>query len=128
MKNLFVVVLLVACSCCSSKTAQKGGIETEPTSVTTPYIGVSPCIQKLINQYAAEDKQNPPRKIYSYQYKGKQVYYVPAICCDFYSDLLDENCNVLGHPDGGITGKGDGKLPDLNAEKKEEKLVWEDKR
>ena len=28
--------------------------------------------------------------------------------CDQFSDLLDANGNLIGHPDGGITGRGDG--------------------
>ena len=29
-------------------------------------------------------------------------------CCDQFSDLLDSEGNLIGHPDGGITGRGDG--------------------
>ena len=29
-------------------------------------------------------------------------------CRDQFSDLLDANGNLIGHPDGGITGRGDG--------------------
>tara|TARA_B100000809_G_scaffold230761_1_gene245419 strand:+ start:435 stop:590 length:156 start_codon:yes stop_codon:yes gene_type:complete len=29
-------------------------------------------------------------------------------CCDQFSDLLDAEGNLIGHPDGGITGRGDG--------------------
>jgi hypothetical protein len=45
-------------------------------------------------------------------------------CCDFYNEVYDANCNFLGAPDGGFTGKGDGKIPDFFAEAKNEKLVW----
>lgn len=127
MKYIIAVSCLIMTACCNSK--QVVSASPEPVSnAAKAYVVVPSCIQKLINQYSEEEKQNPPRKIYSYSYLGKQVYYVPAICCDFYSDLLDTECNVLGHPDGGITGKGDGKFPDFNADKKDEVLVWEDKR
>ena len=36
------------------------------------------------------------------------VYYVVHQCCDQFSDLLDANGNLIWHPDGGITGMGDG--------------------
>jgi len=42
--------------------------------------------------------------------------------------VFDNNCNLLGHPDGGFTGKGDGTLPDFTKEAKEEKLIWKDDR
>ena len=71
---------------------------------------------------------NPPRKIYSYLYKDSLVYYVTAPCCDFFSDLYNTNCELIAHPDGGITGKGDGRLSDFHALKTAEKLLWEDDR
>ena len=45
-------------------------------------------------------------------------------CCDFYNEVYDAKCNFLGAPDGGFTGKGDGKIPDFFEEAKSEKLVW----
>ncbi|MBS1742291.1 MAG: hypothetical protein JST81_04590 [Bacteroidetes bacterium] len=81
-----------------------------------------------MNRFAAEEKQNPPRKIIRYEYEGKTVYYVTPPCCDFFSDLYDSTCVLIGHPDGGFTGKGDGKLSDFNEKKKREVLVWEDRR
>ena len=75
-----------------------------------------------------DEVKNPTTKIYSYLYKGKKVYYVTAPCCDFFSDLLDADCNLIGHPDGGITGRGDGKMPDFHKSRTDEKLVWEDPR
>jgi hypothetical protein len=49
-----------------------------------------------------------PRSITRYEYQGETVYYVLKESCDQFSDLLDANGNLLGHPDGGITGRGDG--------------------
>jgi len=86
------------------------------------------CIQKLIKEFQGEEKQNPPRKIYSYMYKGSTVYYVTAPCCDFFTDLYDKNCNLMGHPDGGITGRGDGKFTDFIKLRSNEKLIWKDGR
>jgi hypothetical protein len=39
---------------------------------------------------------------------GETVYYVVMECCDQFSDLLDADGELIGHPDGGITGRGDG--------------------
>ncbi len=86
------------------------------------------CINKLVTRFKKEEIQNPPRKIYSYTYKGKTVYYVTPPCCDFFSDLYDVKCNLIAHPDGGITGKGDGRASDFIQLRTNEKLIWEDNR
>ncbi len=57
-------------------------------------------------------------------YKGKKVYYVVMPCCDFFNEVYDANCKYLGAPDGGFTGKGDGKIPDFFEVAKGEKLIW----
>jgi hypothetical protein len=93
-----------------------------------PAAALPKCINKLIVQFKAEEVQNPPRKIFSYTYNGNPVYYVPAPCCDFFSDLYDKNCELIAHPDGGFTGKGDGRAKDFNKTKTNERLVWADPR
>ncbi len=86
------------------------------------------CLQEMIAKFSKEPVTNPPRKVFRYEYNGRTVFYVPALCCDFYSDLYDRDCRLIGHPDGGFTGRGDGSFPDFNKMKKDEKLIWEDKR
>ncbi len=128
------IIFLAFTACCSSNKNNKGVISPAEDSLvavnvgTVIPLGVPQCIVELIAVYRNQPKENPPRKIYQYSYKGSKVYYITAPCCDQFTDLLDNNCKIMGHPDGGITGKGDGKLADFNAEKKDEKLVWEDKR
>ena len=89
---------------------------------------VPDCILQLIKKFTTAPKENPPRRIYSYRYHNSTVYYVSSICCDQFSDLYDSNCTMLGHPDGGFTGKGDGLFLDFNATKAAEKLIWKDER
>jgi hypothetical protein len=89
---------------------------------------VPECVKKLIEKFSKEERQEPAKSIYSYTYKGKTVYYVTPPCCDFFSDLYDENCNLIGHPDGGFTGKGDMKMMDFNDTKTNEKVIWKDER
>jgi len=117
--------MMTTFSCHSSKQA----VSTDETvTEKTAEDSLPHCIKALIKKFASEEKTNPPQKIYSYTYKGKKVYYVPGPCCDNFSDLYDSNCHLLGHPDGGFTGRGDGKFPDFAKEKTNEKLVWADKR
>ena len=117
MKNGLLLLLVALNSCSASLNAQK-----------TSEAGIPVCIKQLIKKFKSEEKKNPPRSIYSYSFKGKKVYYVTAICCDQYSDLYDESCNIIGHPDGGLTGKGDGQARNFDSEKTEERLLWKDER
>ena len=50
----------------------------------------------------------PPRPITRYEYQGETVYYVLKESCYQFSDLLDTDGNLIGHPEGGITGRCDG--------------------
>ncbi|GAC1588937.1 MAG: hypothetical protein NVS3B25_06110 [Hymenobacter sp.] len=76
----------------------------------------------------AERKRNPITRILRYQYGGQTVYYLSAPCCDQYSNVFDTKGRLICQPDGGITGKGDGKCPDFDKTKTNEKLVWQDPR
>ena len=86
------------------------------------------CIQQKINTFKMEPVGNPPQSVIQYTYQHKKVFYIPARCCDQYSDLFDDNCNLLGHPDGGLTGKGDGKISNFFSDASDPKTIWKDKR
>ena len=87
-----------------------------------------PWLKARIAAVLAERKRNPIIRILRYQYEGKSVYYVSAPCCDQYSDVLDTRGKLICHPDGGITGKGDGQCADFEKRKSNEKVVWQDPR
>ena len=86
--------------------------------------GLPTCIKNKIDSFKAKDAHERPQKVVEYMYKGKKVYYVVMPCCDFFNEVYDATCKLLGSPDGGFTGKGDGKLPDFFSEAKNEKLIW----
>jgi hypothetical protein len=90
--------------------------------------GLPDCVKVKIDQLKSESSQNPPAKVWQYQYKGQTVYYLPPTCCDQMGELYDENCNLICYPDGGIAGRGDGKCEDFFSARQNEILVWEDKR
>ena len=85
-------------------------------------------VDRLVTKYANEPVGNPPQSIWRYEYKGQTVYYIPPQCCDQYSILYDERSAILCAPDGGITGRGDGRCSDFFTERKNEKLIWQDTR
>jgi len=129
MKKSLFIIGIVLLSCSSSK-------NNNNTAATAPEQllnngndqNLPACVKKMIDQYKVEEKQNPPRQVYSYSFKGQTVYYVTPPCCDFFSDLYDSTCVLIGHPDGGFTGRGDGKMNDFKDTRTNEKLIWRDER
>lgn len=85
-------------------------------------------VQKMIARFQGGPPENPPRTVTRYDYKGQTVYYVSAPCCDFQTELYDTQGKLICAPDGGITGRGDGKCPDFNRVKKDPLVVWQDTR
>lgn len=90
--------------------------------------GTPDCVQEMIAGIAIDDVWNPPAKVYSYTYNGQTVYYIPQRCCDIPSEVYDENCELICHPDGGFSGRGDGRCDDFFDTRTDEKLIWEDER
>jgi len=85
-------------------------------------------LKSRIAAILAERKRNPTIRILTYQYRDQTVYWESAPCCDQFSILYDTQGKVICNPDGGITGKGDGKCADFTKNKTNEKMVWQDPR
>ncbi len=85
-------------------------------------------VNKLIQKFEADPVGNPPLSITSYTYNSQPVYFVPAHCCDIPSVVYDATGNLLCSPDGGLSGKGDGKCPDFFTQRTNEQLIWQDSR
>ncbi len=85
--------------------------------------GLPSCIDSMITAAKGNDG-NGPQSVTRYIFEGKKVFYVVSPCCDQYNVLYDENCRVIGYPDGSITGRGDGRVPDFENGKSNEKLIW----
>lgn len=149
IKYILTAIVVVAASCTTPKpteTITNSGdttgsvspvskdsslvVNDTTTNTTLPVVPESlpGCIRELIASFEKAPVQNPPRKIFRYQYKGATVYYVPSVCCDQFSDLYGDDCKLLGHPDGGFSGRGDGKFAGFDREATGEKLVWADTR
>ena len=137
MVKFFLIPLIIMLSCGSTKTNQSAAkadtvIAEEPVmnqrdSAIIPEAidaAVPTCIKNKIDSFKLKAAHEKPQRVVEYMYKGKKVYYVVMPCCDFFNEVYNENCKFLGSPDGGFTGKGDGKLPDFFAEAKSEKLIW----
>jgi hypothetical protein len=82
----------------------------------------------LIRNIEMQPVANPPISITRYDYKRTVVYYVPPRCCDTMSDLYRADGTMLCHPDGGLTGNGDGRCPDFFTERNNPQIIWQDPR
>jgi hypothetical protein len=93
----------------------------------TPPEGNAPWLLRLIEAQMAEPVANPPAYIARQEYEAGVFYYLPPRCCDIWSDLYDSQGALVCHPDGGITGGGDGICPPVGNLLREE-IVWRDPR
>lgn len=88
-----------------------GNIETTSVIVAAPQPTEDQLPEWLANWVAdldAREVEFAPQSITRFESEGETVYYVVHRCCDQFSDLLDADGKLIGHPDGGITGRGDG--------------------
>ncbi|MEA5389948.1 hypothetical protein VB738_01615 [Cyanobium gracile UHCC 0139] len=105
-----------------------------PTALASPAaplpstLPAPPWLQRLIGQLKAQPPGNPPQSVWRYRYRGQVVYYLPPQCCDQTSVLFDAEGRVMGAPDGGLTGRGDGRAADFFAQRRQGLLLWRDPR
>ncbi len=121
MKNRFssyVIFHILIIFCCGFTCNKNTSSNTEIPS----------CIKTYIEKIKAEPVRNPPAIIYQALYNHQEVYYIPAYCCDAFSELLNQDCQLICYPDGGIIGNGDGKCPDFFNSKQSWKIIWQDER
>lgn len=85
-------------------------------------------LNNLITKEESGPVANPPASVTKCMYKNQIVYYLPSRCCDISSVLYNENGEVICAPDGGFTGRGDGKCPDFFEERKNCEIIWKDSR
>lgn len=83
------------------------------------------CLATKIKNMAADPSQGSPLSVTRYTYRGQTVYYVVSPCCDKYNIVYDSACAILGYPDGGFTGRGDGNMAGFKSEAVNGKEVWQ---
>jgi len=84
-------------------------------------------LKQLIHELEVGNNENPPERVIRYKYRKEFVYLIEAGCCDQFSRLYDTNHKLVCLT-GGFTGGGDGKCPDFFTERKDKKIIWEQKR
>jgi hypothetical protein len=88
-------------------------------------------LPKWLRDFVAARERQPvsePAIVVRYEYKGEVVYFYPSRCCDVASTLFRADGRVICAPDGGFTGRGDGRCPDFVQERRKEAVVWRDRR
>ena len=115
MRNVIIIScgIFLLISCAENKNQ---GISSMP-----------PCLVTKIETMKSDPKVNPPQSVTQYAYKGSAVFYITDGCCDQFNPVYNSDCDYLGAPDGGITGKGDGKIADFFANATDKKVVWKNK-
>lgn len=108
--------------------ACKPGLSPQISEAATANAQAAPWLNQMIQELQQAEPANPPAKIFRYTYNDQEVYYLTGRCCDIPSRLYDMEGNILCEPDGGITGKGDGRCTDFFEKRSDETLIWEDKR
>ena len=112
MSKVFILFLSIAFSCAKDNTQD---------------LGLPNCIRAKIEIIKSLPVENPPREVWKWMVDGNTYFYFSAVCCDQFSELYDSNCNLICHPDGGLTGVGDGNCPTFIGPIIKT-LVWKDPR
>lgn len=90
--------------------------------------GIPSCVQARIEEIKKQPLWNPPAQVEEYRFNGKRVFLFSSNCCDQYNEVVDESCNYVCAPSGGITGKGDRKCPTFKDSAQLVRVVWKDER
>ncbi len=85
------------------------------------------CLREIIKTMSEDISEGKPLSVTQFKYKGQKVYYLVSPCCDKYNIVYDSTCTIVGYPDGGFTGRGDGKMQDFEKEATDPKVIWEAK-
>ncbi|NLX06359.1 MAG: hypothetical protein GXY33_14570 [Phycisphaerae bacterium] len=86
--------------------------------------GVPSWLTQKIAQIESQPAERRPPEISRWEYHGQTVYYIPAEYPDDYADLYDADGNLIGHPSGGITGMGEGKITDFFKDRTNGEVLW----
>jgi hypothetical protein len=119
VRRLILVTLATALTACGAVGPSGGPVAQSPLPAS---------VTALIHELQGQPPSNPPAYVASYDYRGEVVYYVPPRCCDIFGDLYNGAGQIICHPDGGLAGHGDGRCPDFESKRTNEKIVWRDLR
>jgi hypothetical protein len=135
--NVFLLVLFLALVLLFIILGQHKGFHIILRQQLPPPDDAPSCIQQMIERFLTAPVGNPPQEVIRYQQLleeeeednvSSSYYFVPEQCCDRFSSLYDADCQVLCAPDGGLTGRGNGRCPDSFSKSHGSLIIWEDQR
>ena len=85
-------------------------------------------LSSFIRDLESQPPANPPAFVARYEFTGDVVYFLPQRCCDIWSTVYRTDGAILCHPNGGISGTGDGRCPDFFAQRTNDEIIWRDTR
>ena len=112
--------------CCAGVACFAVAACAAPASAPNPADAAA--VRVIAKKLRAGPPQRPPQTVKRYLIDGKAFYYVAAPCCDQFNDLYDALGKRVCSPDGGITGRGDGRCPDIHVDPRQGEIVWRDTR
>ncbi len=124
MRNIFLIAILSTTILISAGYYFSNKEKNQGNSSTNNPSWVNDFIKKEESNTVA----NPPASLTKCIYKNQTVYYVPPRCCDIPSVVFNDKGETICSPDGGETGRGDGKCSDFLESKTDCAIVWKDSR
>lgn len=91
-------------------------------------INIPAWLNDLIEKEKNGPVANPHASLSKCTYRNQNVYYLPPRCCDVPGSVYNDKGDVICSPDGGFTGKGDGKCTDFFNTRKDCVILWKDAR
>ena len=79
---------------------------------------------KRIKTFESGPANHAPYGIWQITHNGRPAYYFRSPCCDQYNPLIDDTGVVMCNPDGGKSGKGDGRCSNPADPNTKVRLVW----
>ena len=124
MLRIFIAACFFMMVSCMARNAQSVQANTTDSSSLASNTMLPACLLAKVDSMSNDPSQGKPVSITRYLYRGQTVYYMKSPCCDRFNIVFDSSCNVLGYPDGGYTGRGDGKFTSFREEATAPQVVW----
>lgn len=83
-----------------------------------------PWLRDKVKALEQDKERNENVEIYRYDYRNRTVFWITGYGADRPSELYECDGEKVCEPDGGLTGRGDGKCPDFFQRREHETVVW----
>ena len=84
-----------------------------------------PWLRTKIAELEKDKDRNGDVQIFRYDYRNRHVFWITGYGDDRPSELYECDGEKICEPDGGITGKGNGKCPDFFGRRENEHRIWQ---